>query len=192
VAAAERLVAGLWPAGAMQQALNFVPMTEVVLGMRVREFGIPLPMAEGASPDATLAQLIGAGDPHFMERMRISSRVAGEEMARAGTLAEPEFRRILAQLYARSFSQAELEEAGRFYNSPAGRSLSVHSMNMIQDRVLIRDMLNIIPRVAAQVPAIVQRVTAATAHLPAPPPPPPEVEPAPEAGAEAPAAEADR
>lgn len=177
LAAAERVIELVYPAGALQQAWNMSPMMQTIMAMRIADFGLPFPAPEGIPADATIGQMVTQHDPHFAERMRISSQVIAEEMGRIFTMIEPDFRRVMATAYARRFTGPELEEIGRFYGTPAGRRYAGEVLTIMQDPELVRGFMMMMPRVAMQMPAVAQRVTAATAHLPAltgPRPPAPE------------------
>jgi hypothetical protein len=149
----------------------------------VRELGLPFPLGPNATPESTIGQLLAGNDPHFAERTRITARVVAEEMGRQAAQTEPEMRRVMAEIYARHFTLAELGDMERFYSSPAGRNMVDASLGLLQDPALVRQFVLIMPRAVVQVPVAIQRVTAATAHLPAPPAPP--AEPEAEADAEA-------
>jgi hypothetical protein len=176
LAVAQRVIELVYPTGALQQAWNMSPMLQTIMGMRIADFGLPFPPPQGMPADATIGQMAAQHDPHFAERMRISSQVIAEETGRIFTMIEPEFRRVMATVYARRFTAPELEEIGRFYATPAGRRYAGEALTIMQDPEFIRGFMMMMPRVALQMPAVVQRVTAATAHLPPPggPPSPPE------------------
>jgi hypothetical protein len=176
LAAAQRVGDLVYPSGALQQAWNMSPMLQTMMGMRIADFGLPFPPPGGAPADATIGQMATQHDPHFAERVRIYGQVVAEETARIFTMVEPDFRRLMATVYARRFTVPELEEIGRFYATPAGRRYAGEALTLMQDPEFIRGLMLMMPRVAMQMPAVVQRVTAATAHLPPPnidPPAPP-------------------
>jgi hypothetical protein len=170
LAAARRAAAAVWPAEFFQQRLDVVPVVDTLLALRIRELGIPLPESLGINPDDTFGALVIREDPHFRERMRIGLGVAGEEVMRTGAAIRPELIRILGDLYARRFTLTELSDIERFFGSPAGRRFTLQTLPMFQDPALWRGFVLLLPRVAMQVPALIQRVSAATAHLPPPPP----------------------
>lgn len=179
LAAAQRVIDLVYPAGALQQAWNMSSALQAIMGMRIADFGLPMPPPQGVPADATIGQAVGRNDPHFAERVRISSQVIAEEMARIFGLVEPDFRRLMATSYARRFSVGELEEIGRFYSTPTGRRYATEALTLMHDPELVRGMMLLSPRVALQMPAVVQRLTAATAHLPRPGPPAPPAPPPP-------------
>jgi hypothetical protein len=176
---AQRAAHLVWPSAIFRHVADYRPVIETVLGMRISEFGIPFPAGPNMPANATVADMAGSADPQFRERAAIAARLFGEEMARFGAVMEPDFRRIMADMYGRRFTPAELEEVAGFYGTPAGQRFAAESYRYLEDPQFVRGMLLVLPRAAMQVPAVMQRVNAATAHLPPPPPPPPQTTPAP-------------
>ncbi|HEX8526876.1 DUF2059 domain-containing protein [Allosphingosinicella sp.] len=170
-AAAQRVIDLVYPQGAIQQLWNMTPGLQAIMGMRIADFGLPFPPPPGAPADATIGQAIATHDPHFSERLRLSSEVIAEEMGRIFTMVEPDFKRLMATVYARRFSVGELDEIGRFYATPAGRRLAMEGISVFQDPEFMRGAMLMMPRVAMQMPAVAHRVMQATAHLPPPGPP---------------------
>jgi hypothetical protein len=91
---------------------------------------------------------------------------------------EPGWKMLTADAYAREFTAAELDGVARFYSSAAGRRFAAESFRAMEDPEVVRSLVMMIPRFAMQIPAMTQRVSQATAHLP-PVPPEPAARPAP-------------
>ncbi|HEX8365008.1 MAG TPA: DUF2059 domain-containing protein [Allosphingosinicella sp.] len=172
LAAGNRMAEAVWPTGLFDQPLNLEPALNAVLAMRVGDFGIPLPPQAQVDPNATLAAIASAFDPHFSRRLPVIARFAAGEMARMGTAIEPDWKRIAAVFYAREFTVAELDAMAGFFSSPAGRRLNLETYRAFEDPALVRGLVQLLPRIAVQIPAVSQRIERATAHLPRPSPPP--------------------
>lgn len=170
-AAAARAVDALWPSELFRRPLNMLPAIEMLIAMRVGDFGLPIPPSAGINPNATLAELASGFDPHFRQRVPALARFGGEELARAASAMEPDWRRIVATAYAREFTVVELEEVSRFFGSPAGRRIVEQSLLAMEDPQLVRGTILMVPRVVIQIPTIQQRIDQASAHLPPVPEP---------------------
>jgi hypothetical protein len=171
LAAAQRVVTRMWPVGWERELFVFEPLVDTLLPMRIREFGVPLPAEARVNPESTLRELFDAGDPHFDERVSIAARIISDEFAGVMARSHPQRIRLIADAYAREFTAGELESAATFLESPPGRNLIGASIQILQDRTFVRESVLLIPRVVAQLPAVVYEMTAATAHLPPPPVP---------------------
>jgi len=172
LAAANRLAEAVWPQNLLDRPLDLEPALNAVLAMRVGDFGIPLPPEAQVDPNATLAAVASGFDPHFSRRLPVLARFAAGEVARVATAVEPDWKRIAAVFYAREFTVAELDAMAGFFASPAGRRINVETYRAFEDPALVRGLVQLLPRVAMQIPAVSQRVERATAHLPPPSPPP--------------------
>ncbi|HEX8653636.1 MAG TPA: DUF2059 domain-containing protein [Allosphingosinicella sp.] len=171
LAAAAGMADAIWPDGLFDRPLDLVPALDALAAMRVGDFGIPLPPQARLDPNATLAAIATSFDPHFSRRLPVLARFGAGEIARVGTAIGPDWKRIAANFYACEFTVAELEGMTAFFASPAGRRLNVSTYQAIEDPALVRGLALLLPRVAMQIPAAMQRVEQATAHLPRPPAP---------------------
>lgn len=172
LAAARRLMEAMWPDAAFAQPLPLERLADAVLDLPMSSFG-PVPPPAGLSPWASVGQAIERELPNFRERVRIVARIAGEELPTLLPLAAPVFRGAAAEIYARGFTVAELEEATRFYQTPAGSAFARQSLVATVDPELARGLLLLAPRAAVEALGSLVRVGQATAHLPPPPAPPP-------------------
>lgn len=148
-------------------------MASVMQGMAGAE-GIPK-AAEGPPPGSpparTLREELVAEDPHFEERMRITMKVIGEEVTRISKPIEPKFRAGLAKSIARRFSSDQLGPIATFFGTDAGKAYAAQSMTLFIDKDVMLAMIQSIPAVMKEMPAAMERVKKATAHLPPPPKP---------------------
>ena len=138
-------------------------------------------LPEGSAPDLeiereigdkTIKEVLGAGDPHFEERMRITNRILFQEVAPIMGRIEPDVREGLARAYARKFSAAQLQDINRFFETGSGRLFAAESMTTWVDPEIMSLMAKLTPELMKEMPAIMEKTKAATAHLPPPPAPP--------------------
>lgn len=176
LASARRMLDAMWPSSLSARPLNLLPTIEMLTSIRLGDFGIPIPPQTRISPDSTAADLATTFDPHFRSRLPVLTRFAASELARAMTAMEPVWKQISAPYYAREFTVAELDAMTRFFQTPAGRSVMEQSYRAYEDPALVRGLVMLVPRIVLQLPAAMQRVEQATAHLPRPTPPVPPAE----------------
>lgn len=151
LAAAERLMAAVWP-------------DDLVLGAVTAAMAEWTPALKG---DA-------GNDPHHAERARLTQQAMIAEFRRLMGEFAPEFRRLSARFYGRKLGLAELDAATRFYSSPAGRRLVSGSLGLIVHADALRGMTQPEPdpELVAEFARLGQRIAAETAHLLPPPPKP--------------------
>jgi hypothetical protein len=177
-----RTTAGrLFPDGTYQRLMqsSLDTMTEQMVGamldMKIEDV-IPAG-TEGQDPaksGKTLREAASEADPHFMERMRITNKVIFEEIIPIFSRMEPDVREALARAYARRYDVSQLTEMNRFFATPAGSAWAADSMLIWMDPEIMGLMTRAAPEMMTQMPAIMEKVQAATAHLPPPPKPDPE------------------
>jgi hypothetical protein len=168
--AAERFVTLIMPPGMLQRmfgAGSGLGM-ESMLEMRVGDFGLPEGSFDGADRNRSFAEVMEARDPHFRERMRITSEISSRIMGEVFATIEPDMRAAMAEMYARRFTAAELDELNNFFAQGPGQKFAQIAFTMMQDPVFTRLMRTMMPRFAEATPRILREVTAATAHLPPP------------------------
>ena len=170
LAAAARAVEAMWPNEAFTQPLPLATLAETIMALPISSFG-PIPVPGGAGPNASIGQAIEAHEPRSQERIRIIARIVGEELPRIGPLAAPLYREALSQLYARTFTVAELDDVTRFYQTPGGRALARESFTAIADPEFVRGMILMTPRAFTEGMGSMVRIGQATSHLPPAPPP---------------------
>jgi hypothetical protein len=150
-------------------------MVDQMLAMQVGDI-----LPEGSDADRKLEreaggksmrEMMAAEDPHFEERIRISNRVMAREIVPIVTRLEPEVREALARTYALKYDLKELADIGHFFSTPAGRAFAADSLTVWTDPEIMAPMTKLVPELMKQMPAIIEKMAAATAHLPAPPAP---------------------
>ena len=179
LALARVTAAHIFPDGTYQRVMGGsmdAMMNAMVGSFMDMEVGDMLPAGTEAEQAAereiahkTLRELAAAEDPHFEERMRITNKVMMSEMVPVLTRLEPALREGLARAYARKFTAEQLGELNRFFGTPTGRAFGTESMLIWMDPEIMSTFMRAGPDLMKEMPAIMEKVQAATAHLPAPP-----------------------
>ncbi|MEL6828246.1 MAG: DUF2059 domain-containing protein, partial [Pseudomonadota bacterium] len=125
--------------------------------------GEDIPEGEG---DRTLAEVSREADPHFEERMQISTRVMMDEMVTLMTTMEPAIRDALVNIYARKFTVAQLGEMNRFFATDTGSAFARDYMMVFVDPEMMESMMSMVPQMMQAMPDIMEKVKDATSHLP--------------------------
>lgn len=146
--AARRLVDASMPPGWIEQLVHIIGSQAGV----------------GESPaDARQARR----DRHFAERTRLTRAAIEAEMLRVVREEEPEFRAVMADLFARRIPLENLEAANLFYSSPAGQRLMAGALALASDPdYLAAVSYETGPLGAAMMERVVRRFTEETASLP--------------------------
>ena len=171
-AAADRAVAALVPKGIYKRMMRdqfpkmMDAMTAQMMGMSPAELGLP---AQGDGK--TLMQAANEKDPHFRERLDIMTKVMSEEMGEVFDRIEPQVRAGLGRAFARKFTTAQLDDMNRFFATPSGKAFADEYLLLFMDPEMMREMTAATPEIMKAMPRIMQRVEAATQHLPPPPKP---------------------
>lgn len=122
-----------------------------------------IPEGEG---DKTLADISREADPHFEERMKISTRVMMDEMVTLMTTMEPAIREALTRIYARKFTASQLGEMNLFFATDTGSAFARDYMMVFVDPEMMQSMMSMVPQLMQAMPDIMKKVEEATAHLP--------------------------
>jgi len=118
--------------------------------------------------EARLAEIMAIYDPHYDERMQLTMNTMFAGMAGVMGRLEPEMRAGLAEAYAARFTTGELQELNAFFATPAGAHYASESMLIWVDPAVTAKMEAIVPVLVEEMPAVLEKVAAATAHLPEP------------------------
>jgi hypothetical protein len=173
LAVAREIALAFWPDGTIQKMMG--SMTGMQSGMMSQMFNkTPKDLGVEADKDAkdgdkTLGEYVREKDPHFEERMAITSRIMHEEIGKMMGQMEPQLRESLATLYARRFSMTELNDIAAFFRTPSGRNYAIQMIPMMSDPEYLQSMAGLAPKLMQGMPAIFERVKKETAHLPPPP-----------------------
>lgn len=109
-----------------------------------------------------------AADPVFDERMRIMTRVMGEEMGPLMSRMEPSLRTGMARALARRFDPQQLNDLNLFFATPSGKAFGEQFISLFADPEIMGEMMKMMPMMMQEMPRIMKKVEAATAHLPKP------------------------
>lgn len=109
-----------------------------------------------------------AADPAFEERMRIMTRVMGEEMGPLMSRMEPSLRAGMARALARRFDPQQLTDFNVFFATPSGKAFGEQFISLFADPEIMGEMMKMMPMMMQEMPGIMKKVEAATAHLPKP------------------------
>jgi len=175
LALARTTIDSVWPTGTYEKMMRGA-MSSVIDHMMDSMFDMKIgDMVPGHAPDdpklarQTLREAMAKEDPHFMERMQITNRVMFEEMIPLLNRIEPGIREGLAQVYARKFTAAQLEDLNRFFATPTGRTYAPEAMMAFMEPEIVQQVGSFAPEFMKEMPRIMDKVKAATAHLPPPP-----------------------
>ncbi|WP_321326830.1 DUF2059 domain-containing protein [uncultured Parasphingorhabdus sp.] len=153
--------------GTMDQMMDSIisqsfdqPMAQTMKGM-----GVDDPELDDLG-DASINDMMLERDPHFRERMQISTRVMTNEMVDLMTSMEPALRETLASIYARKFTADQLGEMNAFFATETGGAFARDYMMVFVDPEMMQSMMSFVPEMMQAMPAIMKKVEEATAHLP--------------------------
>ncbi len=166
-AVAEKVVAALVPEGIYVRIMRdqFPKMMDM---MMARMAGMS-PADIGEQGEGTIGEAARKKDPHFEERMRIMTRVMGDEMGTLFGAMEPRVRAGLSRAFARKFTVAQLSDMQTFFATPSGAAFASEYLALFADPEFVSEMAGAAPEMIKAMPAIMKKVEAATAHLPPPP-----------------------
>lgn len=169
LAAGDKVAAQLVPEGTYLRIMRdqFPKMMDMMMarigGMKPGDLGLP---GDGSAMDDARKR-----DPHFDERMRITTRVMGEEMGRVMGALEPRVRTGLGRALARRFTAVQLADMAAFFATPSGGAFAHDYLALMADPEMISEMAAAAPEMIKAMPAVMAKVEAATKHLPPPPKP---------------------
>lgn len=177
LAAAEKVVAALVPKGVYARMMReqypqmMDAMMAQMMGKTADELGVPVEKGDGGK---TFGETAASADPHFQERMRIMSRVFGEEMGAIFDKLEPRVRAGLGRAFARKFTTQQLDDMNVFFATPSGAAFADQYLLTFMDPEMTQEMMAATPEMMKAMPAIMAKVEEATKHLPPPAPKTPE------------------
>jgi hypothetical protein len=167
----------VWPLGTYERMMKgtmdkmmdamFQSMFDMKLTDIVPQTGKNAPDPKAAN--LTMREMMEKADPHFQERLRITTRVMMEEMIPMMNRVEPDIRAGLARAYARKFTDEQLADMNRFFATPSGRVYASEAMLTMMDPEVMSSVMKFAPEFIREMPGIMAKVQAATASLPPPP-----------------------
>ncbi|MBA2467357.1 MAG: DUF2059 domain-containing protein [Sphingomonas sp.] len=175
LALARSAVAHVWPAGTYQKMMSSMMIDQMMGAVFDTKLGDMVPNDPKMSDEdkkvaeTTMGDAIALKDPHFRERMRLTNATMVAEMGPMLNRVEPKIRDALAMAYAKKFNVQQLTEINRFFATPPGQFYASESMLLFMDPEMMKAMMGMMPELIKTMPAIMEKVKAATAHLPEPP-----------------------
>lgn len=127
--------------------------------------------------DKTLRDVIGQSDPHFDERVSIIRDILGKDLPPILNRAEPKLRDVLAEVFAKKFSDDELRDIAAFAHSPTGQKYVDTYWTIGFDPGYYRAFFAAMPEMMKGFPELAAKFEERMAHLP---PMFPKAEPEPE------------
>lgn len=172
MAAAKIAVDHVWPVGTYARMMNGTmdQMMDSILNstmdLPVRDLAAVGGADTGKLGSATMAQVMEIYDPAYKERLRITSRTMMGEMTTMMTQFEPDIREGLVSAYATKFDTRQLADLNAFFATPTGKAYAADAYLIMMSPEVMSKMQGIMPRLMRQMPAMLQKVQAATASLP--------------------------
>lgn len=177
VSEARLVVRRLLPPGIYKQILG--PMMDPIMasmsdGMKavplrkLAELGGMNTTEAAALDKVRVEEVMAIYDPHWQERMRLSTRAMVDAMGDFFTTLEPEMREAMAQAYARRFTAAELTDLNRFFATPSGAKFAGQYMTIMTDPSMAAEMRSMMPKMIQHMPQFIDASKKATASLPPP------------------------
>lgn len=174
IAAARQTVDYVFPLGTYARLMNGTldKMMDSIMDSTMK---LPLKQLAGLSGvntedlgEASMAEIMEIYDPAFKQRMQVSTRTMMSEMIPLMTQVEPDIREGLTQAYAGRYTAAQLAELNAFFATPTGRAYAADSYLVMMSPEVMAKMQSFVPKLMEQMPAIVEKVKAASAGLPEP------------------------
>lgn len=169
LALARKSVDYIWPAGTYERMMRGTmdKMMDSIIGSM---FDLPLGDIdpETKAGKGSLAELAKIEDPHFRERMDLSTRAMLREMIPLLNDLEPGIREGLAEAYARKYTPRQLDEMNAFFATPTGTAYARDAYMMFMDPAVMAKVQGFMPAMMKSMPAMIEKMQAATADLPPP------------------------
>jgi len=132
----------------------------------VKEHGAELPEEGVNGPPMVRVQLLQILDPASQTRLRVIGPVIQEMAADAAAAKEPQLREALALAYGQRLSVSELQALDRFLATPEGAAFARTSASLENDLFVFAARQSMDRAVADAAPAMIDRLSKATASLP--------------------------
>lgn len=102
----------------------------------------------------------------FKDRLHRSSAIVSAELALVVGPYEAKLREAYATAYARQFDEPSLTEILAFYSTPVGGQFARRTLALLSDPAVVALQREIAPAVTNALPAVMEKVKAATDDLP--------------------------
>ncbi len=118
--------------------------------------------------DATLGEVMAILDPAHEERNRIVTEITVDMTLELMERLEPSYRAGLMRAYAVRFTEEEMAELNRFFETPVGSHYAAESMLIYADPQVMSAMNEMMPMMMEMMPGMMERMQESMASLPAP------------------------
>lgn len=174
LAAARQTVDYVFPAGTYARLMNG-SMDKMMDSLMDSMMRMPLKDLAGMSgvdtsklSSGSLQEIMEIYDPSFKQRLTVTNRTMMGEMMTIMTEVEPDIRDGLSHAYAGKYTTAQLGELNTFFATPTGKAYAADSYLIMMSPEVMAKMQDFVPKLMKQMPAVMEKVKAATADLPAP------------------------
>ena len=177
LAAARQTVDHIFPVGTYARLMG-APMDKLMDSIMGGAGQMPLRELAGlggASPETlakldktTLNDIMAIYDPAFHQRTATMMHVMMHEMGGLMNQIEPAIRDGLAQAYAAKFTDAQLAEMNRFFETPTGNAYASNALLLQMDPAVMGKMQAFMPMMVKALPDIMKKASDANAALPKP------------------------
>ena len=118
--------------------------------------------------DARLGEVMAILDPAYQERNKIVSKITVDMTLELMAKIEPSYRAGLTRAYAVRFTQEEMAELNRFFETPVGSHYASESMMIYADPQVMSAMNEMMPAMMELLPGMMERMQQGMASLPPP------------------------
>jgi hypothetical protein len=116
--------------------------------------------------EAKLSEVMAIYDPHWRDRMKLSTDAGMELVLDIMTELEPRMQEAMARVYARDFAIAQLGELNAFLSSPTGVLYADKALAIFMDPEVMKEMAAMMPAMMERMPAFMEKMQEAEAGLP--------------------------
>ena len=116
--------------------------------------------------DQTIQQMLFKEDEHFDERLSIARSVLAEEIPPIARAFEGPMRDAMAQVFAKKFTDGELNEIAAFASSATGQKFARTYITMGFEPEYYSGIMQAIPAVVPRFMPLVEKMETRMAHLP--------------------------
>ena len=176
---ANQIIAKMIPEGAMQEMMDSMmggmlqPLMQMEADKAAQEpaefvadqLGLSEEELNISGEQAT--ELADMFDPARVERKQREAALFPSLMNEMMGAMEPTMRRVMAELYAINFNEAELKDIDAFFSTESGASFARKSFTMASDPRMVAGTMEALPDMMGVFANMEQRVAEATADLPA-------------------------
>lgn len=175
---AQTIVAKVIPEGSMQEMMDgmFDGLLGSLLTMEIEDSPedtatfvagkLGVSADEMTLSEGEIAEIADMFDPVRAQRKQREAELLPEMMGEMMTAMEPTMRRVMAEMYAISFTDAELNDIDAFFSTDSGAAFARKSFTMATDPRMMSASMEALPDMMGVFANMEARLTEATADLP--------------------------